>query len=136
MSIILTLTITGAGDVITLSHTHKPAEQPARGSLELTAEDLWRLATTHTLQQVADLLRSYVETGKPKSFCYGYTSRSMCRIASKGLEHVRTERDSRTWIDAKYGPVLHRYMFKRGRERLCDAREERARAKRRTRELK
>ena len=74
-------------------------------------DDLWQFATDHGLQAVGDLLRDYVRHDQPESFCEGYTSRAMCRIASKAVEGVKDDEDPRSYIDTKYGTDLYFYMW-------------------------
>ena len=63
------------------------------------------------MQAVADLLRQYILEGQPAGFCDGYTTRAMCRIASKGVDGVSEDDDRRSYIETAHGTDLYFYMW-------------------------
>ena len=76
-----------------------------------TGEELWQFARENGLQAVAALLRKHVEDGQPDNFMPGYTSRAMCRIASRGIEGKPDDPEVVSYLDTKYGVDLYWCMW-------------------------
>ena len=74
-------------------------------------EALYEYAKTNGLHAVGALLRKYVLDGEPSEFCNGATTRSMCRLASMGVEGIPIEEDGWDYTKTKYGSDLYFHMW-------------------------
>lgn len=74
-------------------------------------DGLYDYARSHGLHAVGAVLRKYVTGGEPLDWMPGYTSRSMCRCASMGVEGTAKDDVPPTYTMTKYGHSLYCHMW-------------------------